>query len=114
MIYPKAESEQEQYQERYELALERIQNISDELSHPSCPIPQIYRDYFRKVSGFILLVDQAYQEVHSGRLFCRSLQELSQQNLRKSGICHSGSGRTVWFSSVPSLHGASGKYFLRV
>ena len=80
MIYPKAENEQEQYQDRYELALERIQNISDELSHPSCPIPQIYRDYFRKVSGFILLVDQAYQEVHSGRLFCRSLQELSQQN----------------------------------
>lgn len=65
----------ESVRERYELALERIAQIPGEnlTGEP-------YREYFRKVADFVLLMDREYVFVESGELKRASLDVLKKHN----------------------------------
>jgi leucyl aminopeptidase (aminopeptidase T) len=80
MIYPKAETEREQYAERYFLAIERICGIRKELEENNSVVAKRMQDFFQKVSGFLLLVDEVYRIVDSGSLYELSLAELQKIN----------------------------------
>lgn len=80
IIYPNAITEKEQYQERYELSLERIRDMKTELTTDNCHIPELFRDYFCTVADFVLQTTSVYEQVHSGTLYQLSLKELQQLN----------------------------------
>ena len=80
IIYPKAEEERKHYRERYELAAERIHGIADELSKGDAIIPDDKKDYFSKVSGFLVQLIDTYEEIESGKFYEWSLERLQQHN----------------------------------
>lgn len=61
--------------ERYELALARIKEIPSE---SICG--ETYKDYFRKMADFVLMMDQTYALVEGGTLRQMGLEELKVQN----------------------------------
>lgn len=64
--------------ERYELSLERIREITGEEAAASS-----FADYFSRTAEFILMVNQVYEEIRSGREL--SLQECRERNQRLYG-----------------------------
>lgn len=80
IIYPKAEEERKHYRERYELAAERIHGIAEELSKGDAIIPDDKKDYFSKVSGFLVQLIDTYEEIESGKFYEWSLERLQQHN----------------------------------
>lgn len=61
--------------ERYGLALARIKEIPDE---SICG--EAYRDYFRQMAAFVLLMDRTYEQVESGELYRMSMEALQEHN----------------------------------
>ncbi|MDI9488945.1 MAG: leucyl aminopeptidase, partial [Bacillota bacterium] len=61
--------------ERYELAMERIREIERE-EEVRMPL----RDYFQKVSAFLILLDDVAQKVRDGSYLKLSLKELQAVN----------------------------------
>ncbi len=69
------ESGNEVLKERYELAAERLKNMSDEhLSNEK------FNDYFHKVQKFLLMVDDAYNFIKDGKFEKASMEELAKMN----------------------------------
>lgn len=80
IIYPNAETEREQYQERYDLSLERIRYILEETTQNDCLIPEKYRGYFHSVADFLLQTDAVLQQVQDGSLYQLPLKEIQTMN----------------------------------
>ena len=60
---------------RYELAIERIENIKGENT-----VSEKYRDYFRTLAGFALLVDKLKEKIENGEYYKFSIEELECWN----------------------------------
>lgn len=80
IVYPKAEEEKKQYQERYELAAERVRGVYEELKNGTAVVPEYTRDYFEKVSGYLVMLMETYESVTDGTLYTKSLEKLQEQN----------------------------------
>ena len=80
IIYPKAKEEKSRYQERYELAAERVRGIDRETNGGECPVPDQMRDYFAKVSSYLVLMMDTYEEIDTGTFYELSLEQLQQRN----------------------------------
>lgn len=76
--------------ERYELALARIKEIPSE---SICG--ETYKDYFRKMADFVLMMDQTYALVEGGTLRQMGLEELKAQN------------RSLYADILPTHYGES-------
>ena len=63
--------------ERLDLAMERIGEIAGEATVPEC-----YRDYFRRVAGFILTMEGLYGEIEAGHTKEYTLKEWKNLNRR--------------------------------
>ncbi len=68
-------SEEKEEQERYDLAVGRIREIRDEQT-----VAEVFRDYFCKVSDFILLIDSVRSRLLDGSYDALSLEELQEIN----------------------------------
>ncbi len=92
------EEEKQNIQERFSLAIARIQAMEEEET-----VPQPYRDFFRKTASYILWAgkqtDLDYTEY--------SLEELQQMN-QESGVCNSSSGSGLWSHAEFPVFGAAG------
>ena len=80
IIYPKAEEEKSRYHERYELAAERVRGIKWETNGGVCVVPEQMRDYFAKVSSYLVQMMDTYEAVDTGSFYELSLEELQQRN----------------------------------
>ncbi len=80
IIYPKAKEEKSRYQERYELAAERVRGIDQETNGGECTVPDQMRDYFAKVSSYLVLMMDTYEEIDTGTFYELSLEQLQQRN----------------------------------
>ena len=60
---------------RYELAIERIENIKGENT-----VSEKYRDYFRTLADFALLVDRLKEKIENGEYYKFSIEELECWN----------------------------------
>ena len=60
---------------RYELAIERIENIKGENT-----VSEKYRDYFRTLADFALLVDKLKEKIENGAYYKFSIEELECWN----------------------------------
>lgn len=80
IIYPKAEEEKSRYHERYELAAERVRGIKWETNGGGCVVPEQMRDYFAKVSSYLVQMMDTYEAVDTGGFYELSLEELQQRN----------------------------------
>ena len=80
IIYPNAAKEKEQYQERYELSMERVHNILEETTQENCQISEKYRDYFHQVSHFLTILDEVFQQLQKGSFYEFSLEKLQEIN----------------------------------
>lgn len=80
IIYPKAEEEKSRYYERYELAAERVRGIKWETNEGGCVVPEQMRDYFAKVSSYLVQMMDTYEEIDTGSFYELSLEELQQRN----------------------------------
>ncbi len=60
---------------RYELAIERIENIKGENT-----VSEKYRDYFRTLADFVLLVDKLKEKIENGEYYKFSIEELECWN----------------------------------
>lgn len=80
IIYPKAEEEKSRYHERYELAAERVRGIKWETNGGGCVVPEQMRDYFAKVSFYLVQMMDTYEAVDTGSFYELSLEELQQRN----------------------------------
>lgn len=80
IIYPKAKEEKSRYQERYELAAERVREIDRETNGGECTVPDQMRDYFAKVSSYLVLMMDTYEEIDTGTFYELSLEQLQQRN----------------------------------
>lgn len=80
IIYPKAEEEKSRYHERYELAVERVRGIKWETNGGGCVVPEQMRDYFAKVSSYLVQMMDTYEAVDTGSFYELSLEELQQRN----------------------------------
>ena len=80
IIYPKAEEEKSRYHERYELAAERVRGIKRETNEGRCVVPEQMRDYFAKVSSYLVQMMDTYEAVDTGSFYELSLDELQQRN----------------------------------
>lgn len=80
IIYPKAKEEKSRYQERYELATERVRGIDRETHGGECTVPDQMRDYFAKVSSYLVLMMDTYEEIDTGTFYELSLEQLQQRN----------------------------------
>lgn len=83
-------------EERFLLAQERICQIREELGidagkaeadsievgSTNAEMPESYRDYFLKMTEFILLMTETYRYVAEGRLYLASLSELKEKNYK--------------------------------
>ena len=78
IIYPKAEEEKSRYHERYELAAERVRGIKWETNGGGCVVPEQMRDYFAKVSSYLVQMMDTYEAVDTGSFYELSLEELQQ------------------------------------
>ena len=80
IIYPKAEEEKSRYHERYELAAERVRGIKWETNGGGCVVPEQMRNYFAKVSSYLVQMMDTYEAVDTGSFYELSLEELQQRN----------------------------------
>ncbi len=80
LIYPKANQEKEEYEERYELSMLRIRSIHDECCDNSTTVPPDTADYFKQCSKFILKLYSVYHQTADGSLYQLSLEELQRLN----------------------------------
>ena len=80
IIYPKAKEEKSRYQERYELAAERVRGIDRETNGGECTVPDQMRDYFAKVSSYLVLMMDTYEDIDTGTFYELSLEQLQQRN----------------------------------
>lgn len=80
IIYPKAVEEKSRYHERYELAAERVRGIKWETNGGGCVVPEQMRDYFAKVSSYLVQMMDTYEAVDTGSFYELSLEELQQRN----------------------------------
>lgn len=80
IIYPKAEEEKSRYHERYELAAERVRGIKWETNGGGCVVLEQMRDYFAKVSSYLVQMMDTYEAVDTGSFYELSLEELQQRN----------------------------------
>lgn len=80
IIYPKAEEEKSRYHERYELAAERVRGIKWETNGGGYVVPEQMRDYFAKVSSYLVQMMDTYEAVDTGSFYELSLEELQQRN----------------------------------
>lgn len=80
IIYPKAKEEKIRYQERYELAAERVRGIDRETNGGECTVPDQMRNYFAKVSSYLVLMMDTYEEIDTGTFYELSLEQLQQRN----------------------------------
>lgn len=80
IIYPKAKEEKSRYQERYELAAERVRGIAQETNGGECVVPEQMRDYFAKVSSYLVQMMDTYEEIDAGSFYELTLEELQQRN----------------------------------
>lgn len=80
IIYPKEEEEKSRYHERYELAAERVRGIKWETNGGGCVVPEQMRDYFAKVSSYLVQMMDTYEAVDTGSFYELSLEELQQRN----------------------------------
>lgn len=62
---------------RYELAVSRIREMMDEET-----VEEKFRDYFRTVGAFVLLIDETNQKLRSGSLEKYSMEELAAWNAK--------------------------------
>lgn len=62
---------------RYELAVSRIREMMDEET-----VEEKFRDYFRTVGAFVLLIDETNQKLRSGRFEKYSMEELAAWNAK--------------------------------
>lgn len=62
---------------RYELAVSRIREMMDEET-----VEEKFRDYFRTVGAFVLLIDETNQELRSGSFEKYSMEELAAWNAK--------------------------------
>ncbi len=62
-------------EERYELVLERIEEIFE---NPE--VKEVYKDYFRKTSEFIFMINRLYEEVIADKINVLGLDELGKLN----------------------------------
>ena len=65
---------------RYELAIERIENIKGENT-----VSEKYRDYFRTLADFALLVDKLKEKIENGEYYKFSIEELECWNTHLYG-----------------------------
>lgn len=70
--------ENQKYQERFQLAAERILEIANETTLGTAH--SAYADYFQKTSAFLSMISDTYKLVQSGRLSQLSLEELQKLN----------------------------------
>lgn len=80
IIYPKAKEEKSRYQERYELAAERVRGINRETSGDNSVVPEQMTDYFAKVSSFLVQMMDTYEEIDTGSFYELTLEELQKRN----------------------------------
>ncbi len=80
IIYPKAEEEKSRYHERYELAAERVRGIKWETNGGGYVVAEQMRDYFAKVSSYLVQMMDTYEAVDTGSFYELSLEELQQRN----------------------------------
>lgn len=69
------QEENSEVMERYELCIGRIKEITKEGT-----VKEPYLNYFRKTAELLLFIDQIANEVKSGNLYKKSLEELQEQN----------------------------------
>lgn len=69
--------ENEEVLERYELVKERVAELARE---QEMPVAAKYREYFKRVAEFAVMLTEAADAVLDGTLRTRSLEELQQQN----------------------------------
>ena len=62
---------------RYELAVSRIREMMDEET-----VEEKFRDYFRTVGAFVLLIDETNQKLRSGSFEKYSMEELAAWNAK--------------------------------
>ena len=62
---------------RYELAVSRIREMMDEET-----VEEKFRDYFRTVGAFVLLIDETNQKLRSGSFEKYSMEELAEWNAK--------------------------------
>lgn len=67
-------------EERYELAMERIQKIKEEQT-----VAERFQDYFGTMSAFVVLIHELKSMIDSGAYKELSLQELENWNQRLYG-----------------------------
>ncbi len=85
--YPNAVTEEEQYRDRYTLAMERIAQIREELTCPyNGTLPSAFHDYFLKTSAFLLYLNTVYTQICSTQpqtsLYTKDLTALQDINHR--------------------------------
>lgn len=80
IIYPKAEEEKTRYHERYELAAERVRGIRRETGEGSAVVPLDMRDYFAKVSAYLVQMMDTYEEIDNGSFYEMPLEQLQKRN----------------------------------
>ena len=76
-------------EERYELALDRIRLMQTEDT-----VGEPYKDYFKKMAEFVLMLDELRTELLDGRYQKLELDELRKWNRRLYQFCR-GSMRKV-------------------
>lgn len=81
IIYPNASEEREQYSERYELSIERILSIQEEVKKDNCLVPAQLCPFFAKTAGFILQTDSVYRQITNGTFYQLPLEDLQTINL---------------------------------
>lgn len=74
-LYANVKQEKEEYQERFLLAANRIQQIPDEISQLT-----FAADYFYQTASFLSKILDTYKNITDGTLFTLSLPQLQQQN----------------------------------
>ena len=102
--------EQDLIRERYDLSMARIQEILTEET-----VPENYRDYFRKVTEFIIQCGEVLKAKEDGSLDQMTLEEGRTLNkLYESGLRGEDAGGGVRKASFLSLCGDPRGYHLRV
>ena len=112
--------EQDLIRERYDLSMARIQEILTEET-----VPENYRDYFRKVTEFIIQCGEVLKAKEDGSLDQMTLEEgrtlnhklyvdVLPENYETSYTNPAYAGGGVWKASFLSLCGDPRGYHLRV
>ena len=87
--------EQDLIRERYDLSMARIRDFLTEET-----VPEVYRDYYKKVTELIIQCGEVLKAKEDG-----SLDKMTLEEGRASGLCCSDARRGVWKASFLSLCG---------